>query len=367
MREPRPPVRALQSSHLRVAFLLALGACAVAARADIDANSGIDLVRIGSPGNAPWPGNGQFGDEAIGRGSVAYEYGMGRLEVTTAQFAEFFNAAYDRAAPLNSPFLHAPSVWGAVATTPINAGGFRWTVPAGSELPPVGGISWRTAAMYCNWLNNNKSSDASAFLNGAYDVSTFSDLGTGFSDQVTHNARARYWIPTWDEYIKAAHFDPNRSGPGQGGYWVGNYTLTHFAVPGPPGTGEANYGFGSPAILLGSYPGTQSAFGLLDLAGGMSEWTEGVVGVSFVRRIEGSAWSDGPSAFIEDAIYNSFRDGPAGRQQGYGFRISSSVPAPAPSILLAGVLRLWVLRKRSTLTHAHTASLRHRCTYTPEP
>ena len=30
--------------------------------------SGIDFVTIGSPGNAPWPGNGTVGDEAIGRG-----------------------------------------------------------------------------------------------------------------------------------------------------------------------------------------------------------------------------------------------------------------------------------------------------------
>ncbi len=213
-------------------MILACAACAVLgvadASADVDPNSGIDLVRIGWVGNAPWMGNGQFGDEAIGRGSVGYEYSMGRLEVTTAQWAEFFNAAYDRTVPLNSPFLHAPTVWGAVSTAPTNSGGFRWSVPAGNESRPVGGISWRTAAMYCNWLNNNKSSDVQAFMNGAYDVSTFSDLGTGFSDQLTHNAGARYWIPTWDEYIKAAHFDPNRNGPGQAGYWVGNYTLTHF-------------------------------------------------------------------------------------------------------------------------------------------
>jgi hypothetical protein len=39
------------------------------------------------------------------------------------------------------------------------------------------------AAMYCNWLHNNQSTDRQAFLNGAYDVSTFGYSGTVFTDQ----------------------------------------------------------------------------------------------------------------------------------------------------------------------------------------
>ncbi|MFN7022419.1 MAG: hypothetical protein ACK4WH_13975, partial [Phycisphaerales bacterium] len=60
-----------------------------AARADIDPVSGIDFVRIGAVGNAPWPGNGQPVDRAVGRGGVDYEYSIGRFEVTTAQWVEF--------------------------------------------------------------------------------------------------------------------------------------------------------------------------------------------------------------------------------------------------------------------------------------
>jgi len=43
-------------------------------------------------------------------------------------------------------------------------------------MRPVGDISWRVAAMYCNWLHNDKRNDRAAFLNGAYDVSTFGYL-----------------------------------------------------------------------------------------------------------------------------------------------------------------------------------------------
>ncbi len=67
----------------------------------------------------------------------------------------------------------------------------------GNEMIPVGNISWRMAAMYANWLNNDQSSDRSAFLNGAYDVSTFTYTPAGrFRDQLTHNPDAKYWIPT---------------------------------------------------------------------------------------------------------------------------------------------------------------------------
>ncbi len=331
---------------------VACGFAAAAARADVDPNSGIDLVRVGSVGNAPWMGNGQSGDMAIGRGSVGYEYSMGRLEVTTAQWAEFFSAYYDRPAQLNIQWIHPPTAWGAIPATGIN-GGSRFVVPAGNENLPVGGISWRTAAIYCNWLNNNKSTDPIAFVNGAYDVSTFGDAGNTFTDQVTHNVNARYWIPTWDEYIKAAHFDPNRYGPGQAGYWVGNSTLTHFPIPGPPGVGEANYGFNSPnpfVIPLGSYPTVQSAWGLLDLAGGTSEWTEFALrdlGISYARYYEGSYWNSDLNAFIGDTIYSpKGGDSPDLRTYGLGFRIASSVPAPGTCIVGAGVFVILNARRK---------------------
>lgn len=325
---------------------------AASARGDVDPNSGIDFVRIGSVGNAPWPGNGQQGDTAIGRGSVGYEYSMGRLEVTTAQWCEFFNSYYDRSTPLNSPFVHAPAVWGAFQTAPTNAGGFRWNVPAGNENLPVGGISWRTAAMYCNWLNNNKSTDPSAFQNGAYDVSTFGDAGNGFNDQVTHNVNSRYWIPTWDEYIKAAHFDPNRNGANQPGYWIGPSTIGHLPNPGPPGTREANYGFSSPnpfAIPLGSYGAVRSAWGLLDASGGTSEWTEAIgvnSGQNVNRGYAGSYWGASTNASILDSIYVLAGESPGYRGYGVGFRVASSVPVPTTCIVLASACVALGARRR---------------------
>ena len=183
------------STQWRGARIIAATVCLTTpALADggVDPLSGIDFVRITHPGNAAWAGNGTPNDRAIGRGGVNYEYSIGRFEVTTSEWVQFFNAAYDRPQSQWLPHLAAPSDWGAVATTPTTPGGRRWSVPAGNEMLPTGNISWRMAAMYCNWLHNDKGTAQEAFLNGAYDVSTFGYVGNIFTDQAAHHPDARY-------------------------------------------------------------------------------------------------------------------------------------------------------------------------------
>lgn len=334
-----------------VVCLLPALAAAGHSRADIDPQSGIDFVRIGAPGNAPWSGTTPptIGDMALGRGQVNYEYQIGRLEVTTSQWAEFFSAALDRPANDRLPWIAAPTFWGAVGTAPTTPGGQRFAVPAGNEMRAVGNISWRVAAMYCNWLHNGKSTDRDAFMNGAYDVSQFSGIER-FTDQLTHNAGAKYWIPTWDEWLKAAHYDPDKNGPDQGGWWTYSNGTDQQLIGGPPGVGQANFGWRDGAnsqwtTLLGAYPDTQSPWGLLDVAGGTAEWTEGVLfgaGDTKYRVYEGSYWGSSPGFAISDAAFSaggaSF---PSIDFLDLGFRIATTVPnPPSASVLIASLLLL---------------------------
>lgn len=364
------------SSNPRSPALEMLIACALAASAppclaDIDPLSGIDFVRIGAVGNTPWMGDGTEGDRAIGRGSVNYEYNIGRFEVTTSQWVEFFNAAYDRPVADRLPHLIPPTFWGATPTTPNTPGGLRWQVPAGNEMRPVGNISWRMAAMYCNWLHNNKSTDRQAFMNGAYDVSTFGYTGTVFTDQWAHHPDARYWIPTWDEQLKASHYDPALNN-GEGGWWRYNITSDSAPVYGPPGQhastswpygpdpegplAQANGlwqpgsfpGFSPFEIPLGAYADVTSPWGLFDTAGGTAEWTEEIGLVSGIfpvfRGFDGSAWAgDGTT---NDLVGIRGGDSPSFSFYDLGFRVASSVPAPGTSALLAGLLVNFSRRRR---------------------
>jgi hypothetical protein len=347
-----------------VCVLVPVLAAAPISHADIDPLSGIDFVRVGAVGNAPWAGNGTVGDRAVGRGRVDYEYSIGRFEWTTSQAVEFFNAAYDRPADDRIPWLIPPDHWGAAATTPNTPGGLRWTVPVGNEMLPVGDISWRMAAIACNWYQNNKSTDRAAFLNGAYDVSTFGPRPDqpGFGDQEAHSPGARYWIPTWDEHLKASHYDPDKDGPGQGGWWVWNNGTDQFSTAGPPGVGQANYGFRSPSpfsIPLGAYTDVQSPWGLFDTAGATSEWTEEVRSISTGQRFrvfEGSYWTSSSGLGVVDAIWADGDDSPEVSTLYHGIRFASSIPGPSTVMVCAsGCVVLWQRRTRSERADIHPA------------
>mgnify|MGYP000567542850 CR=1 FL=1 len=218
----------------------------------------------------------------------------------------------------------------------------------------VGDMSWRTAAIYCNWLHN-KSVERSAFLNGAYDVSTFGDsFPAGLSDQRTRHPDARYWIPSWDEWLKAAHYDASMLNPdgSEGGWWryanMSNVVLTY----GPPRAGQANSANGNPSILLGSYPPQLSPWGLLDTAGCTAEWSEEIGYQGFVptfRYFDGSAWPDSlGTARTGDRISYPGGNYPSIATLDYGVRIATTVPPPGTCSLGVGLI-LWgtVRRRRS--------------------
>jgi formylglycine-generating enzyme required for sulfatase activity len=335
------------------------------AAAAIDPLSGIDFVTIGATyggaGNPAWPGTDPptDGDRAVGRGRVSYEYNIGKFEVTTAQWVEFFNAAFDRPSNDLLPHLRPPDGghWGAQSATPNTPGARRWDVIAGQDLHPVGDISWRMAAMYCNWLHNGKNTDRSAFLNGAYDVSTFGFADPfGFSDQFTQHPDAKYWIPTWDEWLKAAHFDPNKdNGDGTtGGWWLYSTSSDTAPIYGRPESGgQANAGSFVPDpfnIPLGAYPGVTSPWGLLDTAGGTQEWTEEISFTAGLfptaRRYDGSGWATPQPDFGDHISYVS-ADFPSLATFELGFRIASAVPAPMSALGL-GLLLVPLARRRRT-------------------
>jgi formylglycine-generating enzyme required for sulfatase activity len=350
-----------------------LPAGAVAAGATVTREAGIEFVTIPLAGRQPgqanpgWAGNGTPGDVNVGRGSVGYEFRIGRYEVSAGQWSEFLDAV--SRVPGGVPFV-------GTGQAGVN-----------NSMLPRGNISWRRAAIYCNWLHNNKGTTLDAFTSGAYNVSTFGfhPSGIGFSDQLTRSPGARFFIPSLDEWIKAAHYDPSRletpittNTAGGAGYWLYPTTSDTAPIGGPPGQliayGPTGFPFISPtgqptqsnsgwdaqripgfspfSIPLGAYTAVMSPWGLFDTSGGTAEWTEeargGPSGIPEVRSLRGSAWNDAPgTARASDllAVNGNSNEWPGFGTFDFGLRVAALVPAPACGALFLAI-GIWGFQRR---------------------
>ena len=234
---------------------------------------GIEFSVVGMPGNAPYDG-GSTGVNA-GAGSVNHEFAIARTQVTNAQWVEFANAY--------RPYIKGDPDFRGIAEGILvryDAGEDRYFALPGTEQVAAT-MSWRMAARYVNWLHNDKRTDAAAFASGAYDTTTFTpDAGSPFNDQLERSPGARFFLPTRDEWVKAAFFDPNRDGMGAAGYWTyPNRTDQPLRYGFPAEGGESIVGAeGIPPfswyLPVASYLSTQSPWGLFDLSGSSADWNE---------------------------------------------------------------------------------------------
>lgn len=305
---------------------------------------GVEYSTIGAPGNQAHPAipGASFDPRLVGRdfGAVPYTYRLSRTEVTTGQWLEFVNTFSTQASfptelwQLPAFTEETPLFWGATNDPTYSGPGVRYRlVPSVTTAAsiPVGGISWRDAALYCNWLSNGKSGDPASLWNGAYDTATFGASGGAYTDQTTHSPGARFWIPSYDEWAKAMFYDANLPG---GGYWDFATSSSASPVYAPPPTGTANAGFSLGnfqefAIPVASYPNAQSPWGMFDGAGSRVEWTE------TARPPEGGAlrWVAGSAAQTFsvpdfDTIGHIRSLGPGLRLGDGGFRIATTIPSP---------------------------------------
>jgi hypothetical protein len=308
-----------------------------------------DWAVIDDPGNSGW--KGEIPILGNGRGAVDYTYRISKKEVSSAQWLEFVQIVGPAIGDSN---FARPRHWGYLELFPGDFIGFA-PDPANS---PVLGITWREAAMYCNWLHNDKQASIEAISNGAYDISTFgNNPDDSFTDQLTRNPDAKFWIPSFDEWIKAAHYDPNRYGQGEGGYWMYSHTSDTAPIPGLPGEGESSAGdidwadetysnLDARDIPLGSYPETTSPWGLLDTSGGGHEWTEATL-FGFNRLTMGAHAQGGigPEFFAMDRI-DRFGGLSPDDANVTTLRIAAAIPNPCPAAILGTSVTIFIRRRK---------------------
>jgi len=328
---------------------------AVASGAVTSVEQGIEFVTIGAPGNAGYAG-GQFGNNA-GAGAVSEAFRIARTQVTNAQIVEFANAYLPHILARGDNPREQLGILGSTFIGYDQQQQRYVTTPQAALFPAM--VSWRIAARYCNWLCNDRRTDLAAFETGAYDTSTFGNGPNGtFTDQLTHNTSARFFLPTRDQWVKAAFYDPNRNGPGVGGYWQYPHSSETAPIYGFPWEGGESI-VGREDIPLfswvqpvASYVNTQSPWGLFDLTGSARDWNEDPTPDLTGRLLSGTGYRDAVPD-LSDSLYYGFAlsgrvawplDGIV-----YGFRVAAIVPTPSTGLAMLLVTALFRQRRRKEL------------------
>ena len=345
--------------------VISIGVAALLASLAVSASAvTIDLVPVGNANNANDPATGNV------YGGVAYDYQIGKYDVTIGQYTDFLTAVAatdtyslyyaSMATNLNNAGIARSGSSGSYTYSVINNGG-------NSANRPITYVSWFNSARFANWMANGQPTGAQSSTtteNGAY---ALSGTTTAPAKNVTNpntSAAPTFFIPNENEWYKAAYFDPTLNS-GAGGYYT--YATQSNAAPGNvigSGANQANYNNGLYSVTqsasysssqnyltdVGAFSGSGSFYGTFDQSGNVYQWNDldGTPGSS--RGLRGGGWSDGASG-VSSAT--SFPIDPSAEGGGIGFRLASPVGVPEPSTWVMGLAgiacggwEMWRRRRR---------------------
>ena len=304
----------------------------------------MDWVNVGHAGNAAYPGTGSL------YGAVAYAYQIGKYEVTNAEYTSFLNAVDPEGANANGIYnaTMASDVRGGITYTAGAAVGAKYTIRTNMGDKPVNYVSWSDAARFTNWLHNGQGSGS--IETGAYTLS-------GVTGLITKNPGATVYLPSENEWYKAAYYDPTTGAGGGDNYWA--YPTQSDTAPtagtanitgdvSNSGVNVANYGNtvnwngqDGNVTTVGS-AGASNYYGTFDQGGNVFEWNDDVF-LGHSRGQRGGAWN-GPwyaLGFVDFLISSrqSFNN-PQLEGSNDGFRVASvaSVPVPEPTAFIPAML-----------------------------
>lgn len=147
-------------------------------------------------------------------GGVSYEYYINKYKVTNDEYALFLNSV----ASTDTYGLFGGMFGGSIVSRGIvrtgSPGSYVYSVKANYGNKPFTNINWFTCARYCNWLHNGKPTGAqnnNSTEDGAYFLNGF--IG---GNAIPKKAGAKYFLPTENEWYKAAYY---KGGGTNRGYW----------------------------------------------------------------------------------------------------------------------------------------------------
>ncbi len=310
------PTMKTKSRFLILALSASLPLTVPAAHADTFGSGGntftIGFVPIGNAGNAA---------DGSGYGAVPYNFNMSTFAISQDQIVK------------------------ATASGAISLGGGAWV---GSQ--PAANVKWYHAAAFVNYLNTSTGHAKAYNLDtGATALTLWTPSDAGYdASNLYRNRNAYYFLPSENEYYKAAYYDPNKVGGA--GYWL--YATGSNSIPTPVASGTTagtavynNNPVVQPAAVDQS--GGLSPYGTRGQTGNVYEWMETAAdGVnnspSENRALRGGYYyfNEGPLASSLHAdLVPSFLGGTI------GFRVAS-VPEPSCVVLMLGSGLIFLARRR---------------------
>ena len=292
-------------------------------------------------GNADNTADTRVGIGSSGYGAVGYAYQIGKYEVTNAQYAEFLNSVDPGGANANGIYNASMGTndRGGITYTSGSASGSKYTTRANMGNKPVNYVSWYDAARFTNWLATGNTETGSYTLNG----------NTGL---ITKNVGATVWIPSENEWYKAAYYKPTDASyslyPTQSNTAPTVATADASGNISNPGANVANYNYGAAwngqdgnVTTVGS-AGIDSAsfYGTFDQGGNVWEWNDAIISSS--RELRGGSWADNDH---NQTSSDRTSVGPLLESTYGGFRVAS-VPEPTSVVLTIFAGGMMLARRR---------------------
>jgi sulfatase modifying factor 1 len=316
----------------------------------------IETVPVGDVGNPNDPSDGDKSSEGVQNyGAVPYAYSIGKYEVTTGQYTAFLNAvaATDTYSLYNTNMATNLSVAGIDRNGA--SGSYTYSV-IGSPNHPISYVNWGDAARFTNWLHNGQPTgpqNASTTEDGAY------LLNGAVTDAplraIVRKAGAKWFIPSENEWYKAAYYQPASKGGDADGYWDFPVRLnsTRPYSDQPPGETPDNthvenaynndglsngyndgYAVTGSTIFsssqnyltdVGAYTSSSSYYGTFDQGGNVEEWNEFRLNQPY-RGVRGGSWNGGTLYSLASDHEIAF---PTSELADLGFRVATlTVPVP---------------------------------------
>lgn len=140
-------------------------------------------------------------------GRVNYAYKIMTNLVSNDSYCEFLNSVDPNGIYSQYIYDHqmASSPVGGIVLDKCSSP--KYIVKENMSNKPVTFITWTMASKYCNWLHNDKIASWNSTISGAYDIDNARSSG------------AQYFIPSENEWYKAAYYDPTLNS-NDGGYWT---------------------------------------------------------------------------------------------------------------------------------------------------